>query len=45
MLAKANETDDAESNKSTKEQLETHPVIRTLYDHSAVSSIIIFICI
>ncbi|KAF6020648.1 CSTF1 [Bugula neritina] len=35
MLAKANETDDAESNKSTKEQLETHPVIRTLYDHSA----------
>ena len=37
MLAKADETEESEASKTVKEQMETHPVIRTLYDHAAVS--------
>ena len=37
MLAKADETEETEASKTVKEQMETHPVIRTLYDHAAVS--------
>ena len=37
MLAKAEETEESEAGKTMKEQLETHPVIRTLYDHAGVS--------
>lgn len=37
-LAKAEETEDSEASKTMKEQMETHPVIRTLYDHTGVSS-------
>lgn len=36
ILAKADEPEDADASKSVKEQLETHPVIRTLYDHTEV---------
>ena len=37
MLAKAEETEESEAGKTMKEQLETHPVIRTLYDRAGVS--------
>lgn len=36
ILAKAEESEDTEASKTVKEQLETHPVIRTLYDHNTV---------
>ncbi|XP_067945996.1 cleavage stimulation factor subunit 1-like [Watersipora subatra] len=35
MIAKADETEESEASKSSKEQMESHPVIRTLYDHTA----------
>jgi len=42
MLAKNVTPQDILAQETPQQQMENHPVIRTLYDHSAVSTAILF---